>query len=157
MRPLVGLRNLKLETGNWSRRMGGSGFHFRFSDLQFPLSSIFARLGSQLAQLIIAAVTFGVARVAYAQGCAMCYTSASAAKAGAIQALRSGTLILLIPPLLMFVAIAVVVIRRRNHFNENPEWTEEQDRELKDLLAGIEPAGEQEVHRPEVESHSPVS
>ena len=87
----------------------------------------------------------------------MCYTSASAAKAGAIQALRSGILILLIPCLLMFAATAVVVIRRRNQFNENPEWNEEQDRELRDLLAGIVPAGDGEAQRPEVESPSPVS
>ena len=95
--------------------------------------------------------------MAHAQGCAMCYTSASAAKAGAIQALRSGILILLIPCLLMFAATAVVVIRRRNQFNETPDWTEEQDRELSELLAGMEPAEDREAHRPEVESQSPVS
>lgn len=87
----------------------------------------------------------------------MCYTSASAAKAGAIQALRSGILILLIPSLLVFAATAVLVIRRRNQFNEAPDWTEEQDRELNDFLASMEPTGDREAHRIEVETSSPVS
>lgn len=87
----------------------------------------------------------------------MCYTSASAAKAGAIQALRSGILILLVPTLLVFAATAVLVIRRRNQFNEAPDWTEEQDRELNDFLAGMEPTGDREAHRIEVETSSPVS
>jgi hypothetical protein len=115
------------------------------------------RSRSQLARLVVAAITFGAARAAYAQGCAMCYTSASAAKAGAIQALRSGILILLIPSLLIFVATAVLVIRRRNQFNEAPDWTQEQDRELSELLAGMEPAGDPEAPKSEVETHSPVA
>ncbi len=95
--------------------------------------------------------------MAYAQGCAMCYTSASAAKASAIQALRSGILILLIPSLLIFAATAVLVIRRRNQFNEAPDWTDEQDRELDEFLAGMEPASEQETPESNVETPSPVS
>jgi uncharacterized membrane protein YjgN (DUF898 family) len=153
MKPPLGLRNWKLEIGNWSSRMGRSRFHFRFSNFQFPFSSFFARL----AALGVAVVAFGASSPAYAQGCAMCYTSASAAKASAIQALRSGILILLIPSLLIFAATAVLVIRRRNQFNEAPDWAEEQDRELSDFLAGMEPTGDREAHRIEVESHSAVS
>jgi hypothetical protein len=157
MRPLAGLRNWKLEIGNWSSRRGKSSFHFRFSDFEFPFPSFFARWGSRLALLVAATLTYGSAGVAYAQGCAMCYTSASAAKAGAIQALRSGIMILLIPTLLIFAASAVLVIRRRNQFNEAPDWTDEQDRELSELLAGMEPAGEQKAQESDVETHSPVS
>ena len=55
---------------------------------------------------------------AHAQGCAMCYNDAAAAKSTAIQALRSGTLILLFPVLLLFAGILVMAFRNRNRFNE---------------------------------------
>jgi len=48
----------------------------------------------------------------------MCYTSASAAREGAKEALANGTLILLIPPMLFFAAIIVVVYKYRNKFRE---------------------------------------
>jgi hypothetical protein len=53
-----------------------------------------------------------------AQGCAMCYNSASAAKAGAKEALANGVLILLVPPMVFFALITVVVYRYRNKFRE---------------------------------------
>ena len=76
--------------------------------------------------------------LAYAQGCAMCYTSAAAAKAGALQALRSGILILLVPALMMFAGIFVVIYRSRDRFNGGVEWTAEQDREWCELLVGTD-------------------
>ena len=54
----------------------------------------------------------------HAQGCAMCYTSASAARTGAKEALANGTLILLIPPMVFFALITVVVYRYRNRYRE---------------------------------------
>jgi hypothetical protein len=48
----------------------------------------------------------------------MCYNAAAAAKASAIQALRHGILILLIPPLAMFIGIFGLAFRRRNRFND---------------------------------------
>jgi len=53
-----------------------------------------------------------------AQGCAMCYNSASAAKAGAKEALANGVLILLVPPMVFFALITVVVYMYRNKFRE---------------------------------------
>ncbi len=53
-----------------------------------------------------------------AQGCAMCYTSASAARAGAKEALANGVLILLVPPMVFFALITVVVYMHRNRFRE---------------------------------------
>ncbi len=55
---------------------------------------------------------------AYAQGCAMCYNDAAAAKSTAIQALRSGTLIPLFPVLLLFAGILVMAFRSRNRYCE---------------------------------------
>jgi hypothetical protein len=56
--------------------------------------------------------------VLHAQGCAMCYNSASAAKAGAKEALANGVLILLVPPMVFFALITVVVYIYRNKFRE---------------------------------------
>lgn len=53
-----------------------------------------------------------------AQGCAMCYTSASAARSTAKTALANGTLILLAPPMLFFALITVVVYRYRNKYRD---------------------------------------
>jgi hypothetical protein len=48
----------------------------------------------------------------------MCYNSASAAKAGAKEALANGVLILLVPPMVFFALITVVVYIYRNRFRE---------------------------------------
>ena len=61
----------------------------------------------------------------HAQGCAMCYQSAAASGARLIHALKSGIVILVIPPLLMTGVFARLVYRRRNLFNE--EFVEHQD------------------------------
>jgi hypothetical protein len=53
----------------------------------------------------------------YAQGCAMCYQSAAASGPRSIQALKSGILILIFPPVLITTAIAYLAYRKRNKFN----------------------------------------
>ncbi len=64
---------------------------------------------------------------AYAQGCAMCANDAAALKASALAALRSGVLILLVPPLLAFIGIFVFAFRSRERFGEeDPDaWRDE--------------------------------
>ncbi len=54
----------------------------------------------------------------HAQSCPMCYNAAAATKASAIQALRSGTLILIFPVLFLVTGILVMVYRSRNRFND---------------------------------------
>jgi hypothetical protein len=51
-----------------------------------------------------------------AQNCALCYTQAASTTARFLHALRSGILIMMIPPFLMSVAFTVVAYRRRNTF-----------------------------------------
>lgn len=51
------------------------------------------------------------AKCAVAQGCASCYTTAAAGGSQTIHALRTGILILLIPPVLIFSTL-VFVLRR---------------------------------------------
>jgi hypothetical protein len=49
----------------------------------------------------------------------MCYNTAAAARAGAIQALRAGILVLLIPPVLIFGAVCLFAWHNRNRFNDS--------------------------------------
>jgi hypothetical protein len=55
--------------------------------------------------------------VAFAQNCALCYTQAAGAGARIVHALRSGIIILVLPPMLICVGLAVMTYRKRNHFN----------------------------------------
>jgi hypothetical protein len=59
-----------------------------------------------------------VPRVALAQNCALCYTQAAGAGARIAQALRSGIVILVLPPMLICIGLAVMTYRKRNTFNE---------------------------------------
>lgn len=53
-----------------------------------------------------------------AQNCALCYSQAAGSGARLIQALRSGILVLVFPPMLICIGIAVMAYRKRNQFNE---------------------------------------
>jgi hypothetical protein len=53
---------------------------------------------------------------AFSQSCALCYTQAASAGARMIQALRSGILILIVPPTFMSVGMIFIVYRKRNQF-----------------------------------------
>jgi hypothetical protein len=57
--------------------------------------------------------------VAFAQNCALCYTQASASGSRFIHALRSGILVMVIPPMLICIGISVMAYRKRNQFNED--------------------------------------
>jgi len=100
-------------------------------------------------------VAFATSSAAWAQSCPMCYRAAAAAKGGAIQALRSGILILMIPPVLIVGGITVLAVRGRNRFNaaSGPDAALEpiDDRELNDWLASMPPseAGDIEAERSE--------
>jgi hypothetical protein len=54
----------------------------------------------------------------FAQSCALCYTAAAKSGPQAIQALKSGILILLCPPLFLCGGIAWLAYRKRDLFNE---------------------------------------
>ena len=66
--------------------------------LKFALLTVFALLGA--------------ARGAYAQGCALCYTTASAAGAAAQRSLDWGILALLTPALTLFLCVMFLLYRR---------------------------------------------
>jgi hypothetical protein len=109
-----------METGNWkpgnrkSTRAGiPANLQFPVSSSQFRFSSFRPVAGRALGALLCAAAILAAPHSAAAQGCAMCYTSAAAAKKAGIQALQHGILILLVPPLLMFLGIFWYTFRRR--------------------------------------------
>jgi len=54
----------------------------------------------------------GMARGAYAQGCALCYTTASATGAAAQRSLDVGILTLLTPALVLFLCVIFMLYRR---------------------------------------------
>jgi hypothetical protein len=54
----------------------------------------------------------------HAQGCVMCYQSAAASGARLIHALKSGIVVMALPPLLMTGAFARLVYRKRNQCND---------------------------------------
>lgn len=55
---------------------------------------------------------------ALGQNCALCYTQAAGAGSRVIEAVRSGILVLVIPPVLICIAITVMAYKKRNQFNE---------------------------------------
>ena len=67
---------------------------------------------------LIALVMLAVPLPAFSQSCALCYTQAASAGARMIQALRSGILILIVPPTLMSVGMIFIVYRKRNQFRQ---------------------------------------
>lgn len=69
-----------------------------------------ARIWAFAALVLIAAqaASYG----AFAQSCAMCYTSAAAANESGTRALQQGILILMFPPLLIFTGICIAAFRR---------------------------------------------
>jgi hypothetical protein len=73
--------------------------------------------------LLVSTVLVGLAmlgspRPAFSQGCSLCYTQAASAGARMIQALRSGILILILPPTLMSVGMIFIVYRKRHQFRQ---------------------------------------
>jgi hypothetical protein len=52
-----------------------------------------------------------------AQSCALCYTQAAGAGHRLIQGLRSGILVLIIPPMFMSVGITWLAYKKRNRTN----------------------------------------
>jgi hypothetical protein len=58
------------------------------------------------------AAALGMAQGAYAQGCALCYTSASALGASGERSLDFGILALLLPALVLFLSVMFMLYRR---------------------------------------------
>ncbi len=64
--------------------------------------------------VLVALAALAAPPPAFSQSCALCYTQAASAGARMIQALRSGILILIVPPTFMSVAMIFIMYRKRN-------------------------------------------
>lgn len=72
--------------------------------------------------LVLCGVLFMASAPAWSQSCALCYTQAAQSTTRFIQALRSGILILIIPPMFMSVGFTVMAYRKRNRYHsERPD------------------------------------
>ena len=71
-----------------------------------------------LASALLALVWLAAPLPAFSQSCALCYTQAASSGARMIEALRSGILILIVPPTLMSVAMIFIIYRKRNQFRQ---------------------------------------
>ena len=56
-----------------------------------------------------------------AQSCSLCYTQAASSTQRFIAALRSGIIILIIPPMFMSIGITVLAYRKRNQFKDGSD------------------------------------
>jgi hypothetical protein len=73
---------------------------------------------------LVAVTVLALPVPAWSQSCALCYTQAASAGARMIQALRSGILILIIPPTFMSVGMIFIVHHKRNQFKRSEEADE---------------------------------
>jgi len=73
---------------------------------------ITARLGKRIG--VVLALLLLTALPAFSQNCALCYTQAASSGSKMIAALKSGILILIVPPTLGTIGMIFVVHRRRN-------------------------------------------
>jgi len=71
----------------------------------------FAR-GAKLA--LTGALVLAANAACCAQSCALCYTQAAGAGHRFIQGLRTGILVLIVPPMFMSVGITILAYRKRN-------------------------------------------
>lgn len=81
--------------------------------------------GMNLARRTKVALTGALVLVAnaacYAQNCALCYTQAASSGHRFIQGLRTGILVLIVPPMFMSVGITVLAYKKRNRTNDQRE------------------------------------
>jgi hypothetical protein len=75
-------------------------------------------LKRSIASAAAVALLLAAPQALLAQGCALCYTQAAASTQRFIQALRSGIIILMVPPMFLSVMFTVMAYRRRNTYHE---------------------------------------
>jgi hypothetical protein len=70
---------------------------------------------------VLFALLFLTALPAFSQNCALCYTQAASAGARMIAALKSGILILIVPPTLGSIGMIFVMHRKRNQIRRSDQ------------------------------------
>lgn len=87
---------------------------------------------SALARVAASAAFLLAATAAFGQSCALCYTQAASSGARFISALRSGIIVLIIPPMFMSLGITWLAYRKRNTFVSS--GTEDENEQKQDRL-----------------------
>jgi hypothetical protein len=68
--------------------------------------------------LILILALLALCQPIFAQGCSLCYTQAAQSGGRMIQALKSGILILIVPPTLLTLAMVRVCYRKKDEFHD---------------------------------------
>ena len=79
---------------------------------------------NRLALTLLALGTLLFPLPSFSQGCALCYTQAASSGAQMIAALKSGILILILPPTLGSIGMLFVVHRKRNQTRRDEQGVE---------------------------------
>ena len=79
------------------------------------------RINSWVKAVLAGATVLTANAAGYAQGCALCYTQAAGAGHRFIQGLRTGILVLIVPPMFMSVGITYLAYKKRNRTNDKKE------------------------------------
>jgi hypothetical protein len=82
--------------------------------------------------LMTAVLLFAVP--AFSQNCALCYTRAASNGGKLIAALRSGIVVLIVPPMFMSVGVTWLAYKKNNHFGSGEQNQIQEDQESKDLI-----------------------
>ncbi|HTZ83994.1 MAG TPA: hypothetical protein VMB66_12425 [Candidatus Acidoferrales bacterium] len=79
------------------------------------------RLTGWIKPTLAGALVLAANAACQAQSCALCYTQAAGAGHRLIQGLRTGILVLIVPPMFMSVGITVLAYKKRNRTNNQTE------------------------------------
>jgi hypothetical protein len=80
--------------------------------------------GQILGRVLTILITLGSTSLAFAQNCALCYTQAASAGTRMIEALKSGILVLIIPPILGTIGMIFVLHHKRNQVRHTEDPSE---------------------------------
>jgi len=80
-----------------------------------------------LALALVALVMLAAPLPAFSQSCALCYTQAASSGARMIQALKSGILILILPPTLGSIGMIFIGYHKRNQVRRDDSGDSAQD------------------------------
>jgi hypothetical protein len=83
--------------------------------------SLIQRTVPRAKTLLATAVVLLMNAACHAQSCALCYTQAAGGGHKLIQGLRTGILVLIVPPMFMSVGITVLAYKKRNRTNDQPQ------------------------------------
>jgi hypothetical protein len=83
------------------------------------MKSSISNLVHNTTRALVLFASLAIPSIVSAQSCALCYTQAAGSGDRLVQALRSGIVILVVPPMLICVGIGVMAYKKRNQFNED--------------------------------------